>query len=70
VVSLFTLDRIFHTGKGQLYKIGWFARLMTWLVGLRDWAFGWVKRTAAWTSLAGTARGVRDWFRTLLRSAR
>jgi hypothetical protein len=70
VISVFTLDRIFHTGKDQLYKIAWFARLMNWLVALRDWAFGWVKHTAAWKSLAALARGVRDWFRTLVRPTR
>jgi hypothetical protein len=70
VLSIFTLDRIYHTGKHQLAKIGWFARLMGWLVGLRDWAFGWVKHTAAWKAAAQLASGARDWLRTLVRSAR
>jgi hypothetical protein len=70
VLSIFTLDRIYHTGHGQLMKIGWFARLMTWVVGLRDLAFGWVKRTAAWQAAARIASGVRNWFRSLVGSTR
>ena len=70
VLSIFTLDRIYHTGKGQLAKIGWFARLMGWLVGLRDWAFGWVKATAAWQAASKMVRATRDWFRNLIGAAR
>jgi len=51
-------------------KIGWFARLMGWVVGLRDWAFGWVKATVAWRAAARIARSTRDWFRSLVNSAR
>ena len=69
VLSIFTLDRIYHAGKGQLLRIGWFARLMGWIGGLRDWAFGWVKATAAWQWAARVARGARDWLRNLVRSA-
>jgi hypothetical protein len=70
VLSIFTLDRIYHSGKAQLAKIGWFARLMAWVVGLRDWAFGWVKATAAWQAAARIARSARDWFRSVVNSAR
>jgi len=70
ILSIFTLDRIYHAGHDQLMKIGWFARLMGWVTGLRDWAFGWVKRTAAWQAAARLARSVRDWFRSLVNSAR
>jgi hypothetical protein len=69
-LSILTLDRIYHAGKGQLDKIGWFARLMGWVVGLRDWAFGWVKHTAAWQAAARMGSDVRNWFRNLVRSAR
>lgn len=69
-LSILTLDRIYHAGKGQLNKIGWFARLMGWVVGLRDWAFGWVKQTAAWQAAARAGKEARNWFRNLLRSAR
>jgi len=66
VLSIFTLDRIYHTGHAQLMKIGWFARLMGWVMGLRDWAFGWVRATAAWRWAAGIGTGVRAWFRRLI----
>lgn len=70
VLSIFTLDRIYHTGKGQLDKIGWFARLMGWVVGLRDWAFGWVKQTAAWQAAARLAAEARRWVGNLVRLVR
>ena len=69
-LSILTLDRIYHAGKGQLDKIGWFARLMGWVVGLRDWAFGWVKQTTAWQAAARMGSDVRNWFRNLVRSVR
>lgn len=70
VLSIFTLDRIYHAGHAQLMRIGWFARLMGWVGGLRDWAFDWVKATAAWRAAARLARGARDWLRSLVNSAR
>ncbi|MEO8756707.1 MAG: hypothetical protein ABI398_02985 [Devosia sp.] len=70
VLSIFTLDRIYHTGHSQLMKIVWFARIMGWIGGIRDRAFGWVKATPAWLAAAATARAVRDWFRSLVNSAR
>lgn len=70
LLSLFTLDRIYHTGRAQLMKIGWFARLMKWIVGLRDWALGWVKSTAAWKWITRTANGITIWARRAFRSAR
>ncbi len=69
VLSILTLDRLYHTGKGQLLQIGWFAKLMGWIAGLRDWAFGWVKATAAWKWAARMARGARERLRSLARSA-
>lgn len=70
VLSIFTLDRIYHTGHSQLMRIVWFARVMGWIGRLRDRAFGWVKATAAWQAAAGVARSVRGWFRNLVNSAR
>ena len=70
VLSIFTLDRIYHTGHSQLMRIVWFARIMGWIGGLRDRAFGWVKATPAWQAAASVAREVRDWFRSLINSAR
>jgi hypothetical protein len=67
VLSIFTLDRIYHAGHDQLMQIGWFKRLMTWIVGIRDWAFGFVKRTPTWQALARWGNEARTWFRTLVR---
>ncbi|HEX4296502.1 MAG TPA: hypothetical protein VHZ56_00615 [Devosia sp.] len=70
VLSIFTLDRIYHTGHGQLMRIGWFARLMGWVVELRNWALGWVTRTPAWRSLMRFTQSIRTWFRGLAGSPR
>ena len=66
LLSILTLDRIYHAGRGQLMKIAWFARLMAWLVRLRDRAFGWVKASAAWRWAATNIAGLRAWVRRLL----
>ena len=69
-LSILTLERLYRSGEAQLAKIGWFARLMAWLGALRDWAFGWVRQTAAWQSAARLAAEIREWFLRLMRSAR
>lgn len=70
ILSIFTCDRIYHVGHGQLMQIGWFRRLMTWLVGLRDLALNWARATGLWQAAAGTIRSVRDWFRGVIASLR
>ncbi len=70
LLSILTLDRIYHAGHAPLMRIAWFARLMGWLTRLRDRALSLVKATAAWRWSAGLARSVRAWFRGLLQSAR
>lgn len=70
LLSIFTLDRIYHAGHVPLMRIGWFARLMRWIVRLRDHAFAIAKSTAAWRWAAETTSAVRTWFRTVLQSAR
>lgn len=70
VASILTLDRIYHAGKGQLHKIGWFHRLMTWVIGLRDKALGWAKTTAVWQATVGAARAVRAWFIAIFAASR
>jgi hypothetical protein len=66
VVSILTCDRIFHVGYQPLMRIGWFKRLMGWLIGLRDKALGWAKATEVWKAAAAMIRSVRTWFRGLL----
>jgi hypothetical protein len=70
VLSILTLDRIYHAGRGPLMRIGWFARLMAWIVGLRDMALGGVKATAAWKWASARARSVRQWARSFVGSTR
>jgi hypothetical protein len=70
VASILTCDRIFHVGYEPLMRIGWFNRLMTWVIKLRDIALGWARSTGVWKTAAAFARGVRDRFRGLLASVR
>lgn len=70
ILSIFTCDRIYHVGRGQLMKIGWFRRLMTWLVSLRDKALAWARTTRIWQSAAGAVRSIREWFRGVIASLR
>jgi hypothetical protein len=69
VLSILTLDRIYHAGHAQLMKIGWFARLMGWVIGLRDGVFGWVKATAAWQAARRMVLAARTWVVRLFRPA-
>lgn len=62
VLSIFTCDRIYHTGHAQLMRIGWFKRLMGWLKGLRDRVLDWVRATPAWAWARALAGRVRRWF--------
>ncbi len=67
VASILTCDRLFHVGYDPLMRIGWFNKLMTWVISLRDAVLGWARSTALWKASATFARGVRDWFRGLLK---
>jgi hypothetical protein len=68
-LSILTLDRIYHAGHGQLMKIGWFARLMGWVIGLRDWVFLRVKETATWQAAWRIVVASRSWVARLFRPA-
>lgn len=59
LLSLFVVERIYHAGHAQLMRIGWFARLMGWLVGLRDRALAWVRSTSAWKTGRRLAMSLR-----------
>ena len=65
VASILTCDRLFHVGYEPLMRIGWFNRLMTWVIGLRDAVLGWAKSTGIWKAAAAFARGTREWFKDL-----
>ena len=70
IVSILTCDRIFHVGYEPLMRIGWFKRLMDWLIRLRDRALNWAKSTAAWKAGADIVRNARAWLRGLIASLR
>lgn len=70
IASILTCDRLFHVGYEPLMRIGWFNRLMTWLIGLRDLALTWARSTAVWKAAATAARGIKNWFRNLLSPGR
>jgi hypothetical protein len=69
-LSILTLERLYHAGKPQLMRIGWFAGVMGWLGGLRDRALAIARSTAAWQWGARVSADVRTWFRTLVGSLR
>lgn len=68
VASILTCDRLFHVGYAPLMRIGWFNRLMTWVIGLRDKALSWAKATAIWKASASFARRVREWLAGLVKA--
>ncbi|WP_421759118.1 hypothetical protein [Devosia sp.] len=70
IVSILTCDRIFHVGYEPLMRIGWFKRLMSWVIGLRDKALGWAKATEVWKASVAMIRSVRTWFQGVLASLR
>jgi hypothetical protein len=70
VLSILVLDRVYHAAHAPLMRIGWFARLMGWLAGLRDLAMGWARSTAVWQTSARLARDVRATIASWLRTAR
>ena len=69
-LSILTLERLYHAGKPQLMKIGWFATLMGWLGGLRDAALRLARSTGAWQWAARVVSDSRAGIRGVLRSAR
>ena len=47
VSSLLIVERLFRMVKPKLMTIGWFARMWTWFVDLRDKVIAWVSRRSA-----------------------
>lgn len=48
LVSLIVVDRIYEAGHPQLMTIEWFAKLMTWLVDIRDRLKSAITSSAIW----------------------
>ncbi|MGH6834104.1 MAG: hypothetical protein ACREC9_00845 [Methylocella sp.] len=49
LVSLLIVERIYHAGHAKLRSIAWFAKLMDWLIGIRDRLLAWARATRVWT---------------------
>ncbi len=52
----------YHAAREPLLRIGWFARLMKWLVEVRRIGVEWAKATAVWQSASRLALSVRAAF--------
>ena len=61
LVSLVVVDRIYEAGKPQLLTIGWFATLMTWLVGIKDRLTELVRSTWIWRAARIQKARVARW---------
>ena len=48
LVSLLIVERIYHAGRMKLATIPWFAKLMDWLIGIRDRLLAWARATQVW----------------------
>jgi hypothetical protein len=63
LASLLIVDRIYHAAHAPLMRIGWFARLMGWLDGLRQLVLGWARATPLWRRAARVGRRIRTQLR-------
>jgi hypothetical protein len=48
LVSLLVVERIYYAGRIKLATIPWFAKLMDWLIGVRDRLLAWARATRIW----------------------
>jgi hypothetical protein len=48
LVSLLVVERIYYAGRMKLATIPWFAKLMDWLIGIRDRLLAWARATRIW----------------------
>ena len=57
--SILIVERVYHAAHAPLMRIGWFKRLMDWLIELRRIGTEWAKSTAVWQAAARIATNVR-----------
>jgi hypothetical protein len=62
IASIVIVERIYHAAREPLLRIGWFARLMKWLVEVRRIGVEWAKATVVWQSASRLALSVRAAF--------
>lgn len=55
LVTLVIVERIYHAGREKLRTIVWFARVMDWLIGVRNRFLAWARSTWVW-AFAGEVR--------------
>lgn len=58
--SFLLVERVYHAGRAQLLTIGWFARCMAWLEGLRQSLIGRIQATALWRRARAVALAVKE----------
>jgi hypothetical protein len=59
LVSLLVVERIYHAGRAKLRTIPWFAKLMNWLIGIRDRLLTWARATRTWAFSVKLKRNAR-----------
>jgi hypothetical protein len=64
--SFLLVERVYHAGRAQLMTIGWFARCMAWLEGLRQRLIERIKATAAWRRARAITLAVKERVRSWL----
>lgn len=64
LLSFLVVERIYHAGRAQLLRIGWFAWCMGLLIEIRDAILARLRETALWQRAVGWGRGLRRWARS------
>ena len=62
LVSLLVVERLYQAGRRKLRTIPWFARLMDWLIALRNRFLDWARETAVWRKGQALVAAARDAF--------
>jgi hypothetical protein len=60
VLSLLIAERIYQAGRAKLRTIAWFARLMDWIISIREHILSLVRGSAIWTHWMKIKRRSRD----------
>lgn len=73
IVNLVVVERIYQAGQAKLKTIVWFAKLMGWLIGIRDRLLAFARSTRVWAfsvRLKREARAFIFWIRRRLRAGK
>lgn len=63
--SFLVVERIYEAGREQLFKIGWFAAVMGFVINVRDALLDWARGTAIWRAARRIAASIREFRLTL-----